>query len=254
MLLAVDVGNSTIACGVHDGEAWRTRWRLRTVPNKTAAEYAVLLREVLGSRGVPWAVTRLALANVVPPLTPVFQELAQEWLGCPILVVGPGVKTGINLRVDHPSEVGADLVAGAAAAFALYQENCIVVDFGTATTFTAVTKDGALVGVAIAPGVATSAEALANRAAQLPKVPLRPPVSSLPKNTVEAMQAGVVWGHAGAVDGILRRMKAGLGSPVRVVATGDLAPLLAPLIPEIERVEPWLTLDGLRLIADKNPV
>ncbi len=252
MLLAVDIGNSHMAWGVHDGTSWRARWRIRTVPTKTAAEYAVLLREVLALQGLPLDIDRVVLANVVPPLTPVFQELAQDWLRCSLLVVGPGVRTGLNLRVDHPSEVGADLVAGAVAAHALFQEDCIVVDFGTATTFTAVTGPGALVGVVIAPGLRTAAEGLSERAAQLPKVPLAPPPTALPKNTVHAMQAGLVWGHAGLVEGVLKRMRAELGEPVHVLATGELASVVAPWVPEIERVEPWLTLDGLRLIADRN--
>ncbi len=253
MLVAIDIGNTLISLGCHDGQSWRARFRLRTVPDKTADEYAVTILKLLQARGLPEGVERVVMASAVPPLVPVFRELGREWLGAEVLVVGPGVRTGLAIRTDHPSEVGADLVANAVAAYARFQENCIAVDFGTATSFVAVTAPGALVGVAIAPGLSLSLEALAQRTAQLPWVPLALPPGALGKNTVAAVQAGTILGHAALVDGIVRRMRAELGGTARVVATGEAAPFLAPLLSEVEAVDPWLTLEGLRLIALRNP-
>jgi type III pantothenate kinase len=163
------------------------------------------------------------------------------------------VRTGIDIRADHPSEVGADLVADALAAYRRFNSPCIVVDFGTATTFTCVVPPGALVGVAIAPGVGTAAQALAQQAAQLPQVPLTPPCKALGKNTRQAMQSGLVFGFVGLVEGLIRRLAAELGEEAKVIATGTHAPLIAPLTPLIQAVDPWLTLEGLRLIAELNP-
>ncbi len=252
MLLAVDIGNTWITLGGHDGQAWRARFRLRTVPDKTAEEYAVLIGELLRARGLAEGVTRVVVASAVPPLIPVFLELGEGWLGAEVLVVGPGVRTGIAIRTDHPSEVGPDLVANAVAAYARFGENCIAVDFGTATSFVAVAAPGALVGVAIAPGLALGLEALAERTAQLPRVPLALPASVLGKNTVAAVQAGTILGHAALVDGVVRRMRAELGGKAHAVATGEWAMLLAPLLSEVEAVDPWLTLEGLRLISLRN--
>lgn len=252
MLLAVDIGNTLISLGCHDGAGWRARFRLRTVPGKTADEYAVLLQELLRARGLGERIARVVVASAVPPLVPVFRELGEGWLGAEVLVVGPGVRTGLAIRTDHPSEVGADLVANAVAAYARFQGNCIAVDFGTATSFVAVAAPGALVGVAIAPGLALGLEALAERTAQLPRVPLALPSSALGKNTLAAVQAGTVLGHAALVDGVVRRMRAELGGAARAVATGEWASLLAPLLSEVEAVDPWLTLEGLRLISLRN--
>ncbi|MFN3346402.1 MAG: type III pantothenate kinase [Candidatus Bipolaricaulaceae bacterium] len=252
MLLAVDIGNTLISLGCHDGHAWRARFRLRTVPDKTADEYAVAILALLRARGLPERVERVVVASAVPPLVSVFRELGAAWLGGETLVVGPGVRTGLAIRTDHPTEVGADLVANAVAAYARFQTNCIAVDFGTATSFVAVAEPGALVGVAIAPGLSLGLEALAQRTAQLPWVPVALPTTALGKNTVAAVQAGAILGHAALVDGMVRRMRAELGGKARVVATGEGASFLAPLLSEVETVDPWLTLEGLRLIALRN--
>lgn len=253
MLLAIDIGNTLISLGCHDGRSWRARFRVRTVPDKTADEYAVTILELLRARGLPEKVERVVIASAVPPLTPVFRELGEGWLGAEVLVVGPGVRTGLAIRTDHPSEVGADLVANAVAAYTRFQENCIALDFGTATSFVAVAAPGALVGVAIAPGLALGLEALAQRTAQLPWVPLALPATALGKNTVAAVQAGTILGHAALVDGVIRRLRAELGGNAHTVATGEWAPFLQPLLSEVEAVDPWLTLDGLRLISIRNP-
>jgi len=252
MLLAIDVGNSLITLGVHDGQRWAARWRIRAVAEKTSEEYAVLIRSLLSAEGVETEMERVVLASVVPQLTEVFREFVETWLGCPILVVGPGVRTGLSIRTDQPSEVGPDLVANAVAANARFGEQCVAVDFGTATSFVAVAKPATLVGVVITPGVRASADGLSERAAQLPRLPLAAPPSVLGKNTVHAMQAGVVLGHAALVDGLIGLIREELGS-ARVVATGQWAELVVPRSREIEALDPCLTLEGLRLIASRNP-
>jgi len=251
VLLAVDVGNTLITLGVHDGTDWRGRWRVRAVLGKTADEYGILIQGILARAGVA-EVTRVALASAVPALAAVFRELGEGWWGCPVLVVGPGVKTGLAVRTDHPSEVGPDLVANAVAAHARFGAPAVAVDFGTATSFVAVTPPGVLGGVVIAPGLETGATGLAERAAQLPRVPLAVPRTALGKNTVHAMQAGVVFGQAALVDGILARLTEEIG-PAPVVATGAWAELLAPLCRAVDAVDPLLTLEGIRLIAERNP-
>jgi len=253
-LLAVDVGNTRIGLGVYEGGRWLTRLRVRTVAERTPEEHGVLIRQLLEAEGLsPTEVSRAILGSVVPPVTEALQELLTGWLGRAPLVVGPGVRTGLNLRVDHPSELGADLVANGVAAHERFGAACIVVDFGTATSFTCVDAGGALLGVAIAPGLATAADALAKRAALLPEVTLRPPPRAMGRNTQEAMQSGLIFGYAGLVKELIARLRAELAPRARVIATGDHAPVIAPLVGEIEAVDPWLTLEGLRLIAARNP-
>ncbi|MCS7240718.1 MAG: type III pantothenate kinase [Candidatus Bipolaricaulota bacterium] len=251
--MAVDVGNSLITVGLHDGRAWRGRFRVRTVPEKTAEEYAVLLQSFLRTHGLEDRIQRVVLASAVPPLIPTFRELGEVWLGAEVLVVGPGVRTGLAIRTDNPAEVGPDLVADAVAAYARFGGPCIAVDFGTATSFVAVAAPGALVGVAIAPGLRTGLEALAERTAQLPRVPLALPPAVLGKNTTAAVQAGSIFGHAALVDGVIRRMRKELEGEAHTVATGEWASFLSPLLSEVEAVDHWLTLDGLRLISERNP-
>jgi type III pantothenate kinase len=251
MLLAVDIGNSQIKLGVHDGQRWRARWRIRSAPEMTSEEYAVLIQSLINAEGGGLKPERVALASVVPALTEVFREVAETALGCPVLVVGPGVRTGLSIRTDHPSEVGADLAANAVAAHARFGARCIAVDFGTATSFVAVDEPPTLVGVVIAPGVRTSADGLSERAAQLPRLPLAAPPEVLGKNTVHAMQSGVVLGHARLVDGLIGLIRGELG-PAPVVATGHWAELIVPRCREIEALDPCLTLEGIRLIAVRN--
>ncbi|MGC9530313.1 MAG: type III pantothenate kinase [Candidatus Bipolaricaulaceae bacterium] len=250
----MDIGNTEIGIGLYGGGAWRGRFRVRTVMGKTPDEYRTLLWSLLSGTGVnPGQLQRAAVGSVVPPLTHTFRELLSGWLPIPPLMVGPGVRTGLNLQVDHPSQVGADLVANAVAAYHRFGEPCIAVDFGTATTFTGVQDPGALVGVAIAPGLGVAAESLARGAALLPEAALEPPPHALGKNTQAAMQSGLIFGYVGLVDELIGRLRAELGGTARTVATGGHAPLIAPLAESIEVVDPWLTLEGLRLIAERNP-
>ncbi len=254
MLLAVDIGNIHIGLGVHDGKRWRARFRVRTVREKTPDEYHCLLESLLRRHGISVGELRRAVvASVVPPLTAVFRELCEDLLGTEYLVVGPGVRTGLNIRVDHPSEVGPDLVADAVAAYERFKASCVVVDFGTATAFVAVKEPGVLLGVALAPGLEVAADALAQRAAQLPRAPLSPPRRAIGKNTLEALQAGLVLGYVGLVEGLIRRVEAELGESVHTVATGFYASPIVSLTSVIEAYDPWLTLEGLLSIARRNP-
>jgi type III pantothenate kinase len=254
MLLCVNVGNSNIVLGLWDGEAWCAHWRVRTIRNQMPDEYAVLLKALLRDRGYDLnTVTRVVMASVVPPLTTVFGELLQRYMNAEPLLVSPKVNTGLRIRIDNPHELGADLLADAVAAYHRFHTACIVVDFGTATTFSAVSKEGDFEGVSIAIGLGVAMEALAGATAQLPRVSLVPSLHAIGKNTIRSMQSGLVLGHVGLVEGLVRRMRTELGGEAQVIATGGLSSIIAPLTPEINILDPWLTLDGLRIICELNP-
>lgn len=254
MLLCVNVGNSNIVFGLWDGQSWLNHWRVRTIREQMPDEYAVLLKALLrdGGYGLQ-AIERIVLASVVPPLTNIFCELFKNYMDAEPLMVGPNVKTGLRIAIDNPRELGADLVADAVAAFHRFRSACIVVDFGTATTFSAVSREGDFEGVAIAVGLGVAAEALSSATSQLPRVSLTAPRNAIGKNTIQSMQSGLILGHIGLVEGLLRKMKSELGGTAQVVATGGYSRILAPLTPEINALDPWLTLDGLRIIHDLNP-
>jgi type III pantothenate kinase len=262
MLLCVNVGNSNIVLGLWDGESWCAHWRVRTIRNQMPDEYAVLLKALLRDSGYePEDITRIAIASVVPPLTTVFGELFERYLppegkrrqGAEPLWVGPDVHTGLRISIDNPHELGADLLADAVAAYHRFHSACIVVDFGTATTLSAVSGQGDFEGVSIAIGLGVAMEALAGSTAQLPRVSLVPSLRAIGKNTIQSMQSGLVLGHVGLVEGLIRRMRAELGGEAQVIATGGLSSIIAPLTPEINVLDPWLTLDGLRVISELNP-
>jgi type III pantothenate kinase len=253
MLLCIDVGNTNIKLGLFDDGRPHAHWRIATDRTRLADEYAMLLLDLFASEHLlVGGVTGCVISSVVPPLTPVFAELSKRYLKQEPVVVGPGVKTGVSIRTDHPAEVGADLIVNAVAARQLYGAPVIVIGFGTATTFSAVSAEGNYVGVAIAPGVATGAEALFRFAAKLPQVELARPPHAIGKNTIHSMQSGLVFGFAGLVEGLVRRMRTELGEQARVVATGGLAELIAAETDVIEVVEPNLTLIGLRMIYEMN--
>jgi type III pantothenate kinase len=248
------VGNSNVVIGLSDGRDWLAHWRVRTIRNQMPDEYAMLLKSLLRDGGYDLsAIDRIVLASVVPPLTTVFTELFKNYVDVGLLMVGPDIKTGLQIRIDNPRELGADLLSNAVAAYQRYRGACIVVDFGTATTFSAVSSTGDFEGVAIAVGMGVAAEALSSATSQLPRVSLSPPTRAIGKNTVQSMQSGLVLGHIGLVEGILRRMKGELGGEARVIATGGFSRVLAPLSPEIDSLDPWLTLDGLRILHQLNP-
>jgi type III pantothenate kinase len=253
MLLAIDVGNTNIAFGVYQQNRWTHHWRIRTVRDQMPDEYAVLFRDVFREGGLRLSdVTQVVVGSVVPPLTGTLSLMLTDQVGRTPLIVGPGVRTGIRIRTDNPIEVGADLVANAVAAYARLQTHCVVVDFGTALTFTAVAVPGDLLGVAIAPGLNSAAGALASNTAQLPYVQLIPPPAAIGRNTVHSIQSGVVFGYIGLVEALVTRIRAELGGEAQAIATGGQAQVIAPLTNQFAVIEPWLTLDGLRIIGERN--
>nr|MBC7244833.1 type III pantothenate kinase [Chloroflexota bacterium] len=252
-LLCLDIGNSNVVLGLWEKDQWLAHWRVRTIRDQMPDEYAVLLKALLRNNGYDFKnITRVVMASVVPPLTVVFQELFQRYMGIEPLIVNSAVKTGLRICIDNPPELGADLLADAVAAYHRFRGACIVVDFGTATTFSAVSKEGDFLGVAIALGLGVAAEALAAHTAQLPRVALVPPPAAIGKNTVHSMQSGLIFGYVGLVKELLHRIRTELGGAANVIATGGLSSVLAPLVEEIDAVDPWLTLDGLRLISELN--
>jgi type III pantothenate kinase len=253
MLLTIDIGNTNITFGLYEGECLGPCWRIRTIHDRMPDEYGILIDQLFRHQGFqPKQVTDVAIASVVPPLTPIFQRVCQDYLGQTPLIVDTGVRTGVRLRVDNPREVGADRVVDAAAVRALYSVPACVVDLGTATTFDAISAQGDYLGGAIAPGIGISAQALFERTAKLPRVELSRPPSVIGHNTAHAMQSGLLFGYAGLVEGMVARFKADLGSGTCVVATGGLAEIIARETEVIDVVDPWLTLHGLRIIYELN--
>ncbi|WP_354641197.1 type III pantothenate kinase [Kitasatospora camelliae] len=259
MLLTIDVGNTQTTLGLFDGEEIVEHWRISTDPRRTADELAVLLQGLMGAHPIVSASDRvegLAICSSVPAVLHELREVTRRYYGdVPAVIVEPGVKTGVHVLMDNPKEVGADRIVNALAANSLYGGPCIVVDFGTATTFDAINERGDYVGGAIAPGIEISVEALGVRGAQLRKIELARPRNVIGKNTVEGMQSGILYGFAGQVDGLVNRMAKELAkdpSDVQVIATGGLAPLVLGEAEEIDVHEPWLTLIGLRLIYERN--
>ena len=253
MLLAIDVGNTNTVLGAFEGKTLRQQWRVETSQSRTHDEWGILIRQLFAAVGLdPGQVRYIAISSVVPPLAFALEQMAQRYFGVKPLFVGPGVKTGLPILYDNPREVGADRVVNAVAAFHRWKRGLIVVDFGTATTFDAVSPRGEYLGGAIAPGISISMEALFRHASKLPRVEFARPPNVVGKNTVASMQSGLVFGYVGLVDGLCERMQAELPFPALVVATGGLAPLLAGLSKTITEVDEHLTLDGLRLIHEMN--
>lgn len=253
MLLAIDIGNTNIVLGVFRKERLEATWRIATDTRRMPDEYALAISSLLPMKGIAREeITDAALCSVVPPLTPVFEELCKKLFGMAPLVVGTGVKTGVRILYDNPRDVGADRVVDAAGAFRRYGGPAIVVDFGTATVFDAISKDGEYLGGAISPGVNVAAESLFLTTSQLRRVELVRPKTAIGKNTVHAMQSGLVLGYVGLVEGMVRRFKAELGGQAKVVATGGLAGLIAKETDVLDVVDPDLTLFGLRCIYDLN--
>ena len=259
MLLTIDVGNTNTVLGVFEGEQVIEHWRIATDPVRTADELAVVLQGLLAQSAVlkDPDITGIALCSTVPSVLHEMREMFQRYYGdVPALIIEPGVRTGVSVRMDNPKEVGSDRIMNTVAAVHLYGGPAVVVDFGTSTNFDAVSAQGDFVGGALAPGIEISVDALSRRAAQLLKVELARPQRVIGKNTVEALQSGIIFGFAGQVEGIAERMRNELvpGDPgsVTVIATGGLAPLVLDEISVIDAHEPWLTLIGLRLVYERN--
>jgi type III pantothenate kinase len=253
MLLAVDVGNTQTVLGLFEGEELVEHWRLATEAERTGDELAALFASLLELRSRTFAdVSGVSLSSTVPLLVRAYSDLAAQHIDAPLLVLGPGTRTGLPILYDDPREVGPDRIANAVAARERYGAPCIVVDFGTSTNFDAVSAEGEYVGGVLAPGIEISMDALFARAARLTKVDFVEPDTVIGKTTTSSLQSGLVYGFAGQVDGIVERMRSELGDSAPAIATGGLAELIAPHAKTIEKVDPLLTLDGLRLVWDRN--
>jgi type III pantothenate kinase len=253
MLLVIDIGNTNSVLGLYDGAELVHHWRLETNPSRTEDEYGVLLRQLFETGGLSAGdVTGCILASVVPPMSSVMTKMVLRYFNIEPLVVGPGMRTGMPIRYENPREVGADRIVNAIAAFEKTRGATIVVDFGTATTFDAISERGDYLGGAICPGVTISADALYRRASKLPRVDIAVPDRVIGRNTVASMQAGIVWGYVSMIDGMVERMVNEYGAPMAVLATGGLSALFAEQCTRIDAHDPDLTLEGLRIIYGRN--
>jgi len=253
MLMTIDIGNTNISIGVYQEDVLGPRWRVSTDNNRMPDEYGLQLDGLLKHESLsPADISGNCLASVVPPLTGIFLQACREYLNHDPLVVDAGVKTGVRILYETPRAVGADRIVDAAAVQTLYGGPACVVDFGTGTTFDAISRDGDYLGGAIAPGIGIAAEALFRRAAKLPRVELSTPPSVIGQNTPHSMQSGLIYGYVGLVEGMVTRFRAELGPEMKVIATGGLTEIIARETRMIDIVAPWLTLDGLRIIWDMN--
>jgi len=253
MLFVIDIGNTDITLGVFEDSKLRATWRMATDIHRLVDEYAALLLNLLYHRGIETSdIKDVTLCSVVPPLTTIFEQLFQRYFNISPLVVAAGVKTGVRILMDNPREVGADRIVNAAAAHHLYGGPVIIADFGTATTFDTVSREGDYLGGAIAPGIGTAAESLFLRAVKLPLVELIPPKKAIGTDSITAMQSGIIFGYVGLVEGLVARIQKELGEKAKVVATGGFAELIARETKIIDTVNPDLTLIGLRLIHQMN--
>jgi type III pantothenate kinase len=254
MLLVVDAGNTNVVFAVRDGAEWRGVWRIRTDAQRTSDEYAVWLLALLDRAGLRADVVSAAvIGTVVPAALYHLRRLCREWFAIEPLVVRAALDWGFQIKVDNPDEVGADRLVNSLAGHQRFGGPLIVVDFGTATTFDVVDRDGAYLGGVIAPGINLSIEALHHAAARLPRIGIGRPQAVIGRATVPAMQSGIYWGYVGLIEGLITRIKGEFGAPMKVIGTGGLAPLFAEGTLMIEHIEPDLTLDGLRMLAERNP-
>lgn len=254
MLFCIDIGNTNIVWGVTDGDRVLKHWRIRTERDITADELGILINNLFRTSSIPMEeITDVIISCVVPPLLFTMEEFSRRYFNVEPLIVGPETETGMPVHYDNPREVGADRIVNAVAAYERYHGGLIIVDFGTATTFDLVSEDGSYEGGAIAPGVIISCEALFQKASKLPRVEIfAKPSNVIAKDTISSMNVGIVYGYAGLVDGIVNRMKKEAGYDVTVLATGGLAPLMCEISETIDKVEEFLTLEGLVIIFKRN--
>jgi type III pantothenate kinase len=252
-LFCVDIGNTNVVMGLYEGEDLVAHWRIATDPRRMADEYAMLILDLFERSGLDRStVEDVIVASVVPPLTGIFEKLSRRYFDRGPLVVDAQVHTGVRIRIDSPGEVGADRIVNAVAAYRRYGGPACVVDLGTATTFDVLSAEGDYMGGAIAPGIGIAAEALFQRTAKLPRIDLVRPPSAIGKDTVQAMQSGLLFGYVGLVEGLVARFRAEMGAEMKVIATGGLAALIAAETGVVDVVDPWLTLEGLQLIWKMN--
>lgn len=254
MILVIDVGNTNTVLGLYKDEKLLDYWRISTDTSKTSDEYGMLIKQLFVHHNYSFDdMEALIISSVVPPLMYTLEHMTRKYFNREPLIVGPGIKTGMNIKMDNPKEVGADRIVNAVAGFELYGGPLIIVDFGTATTYCAISKAGEYLGGAISPGIRISVDALYEKTAKLPRVELIKPESVICKNTIAGIQSGVIYGYIGQVDYIVRRMKKELGADnAKVIATGGLSKLIASESETIDVVNGLLTLEGLRIIYDRN--
>ena len=253
MLLAVDIGNTSITIGLYISDKLGPCWRLASDNERTTDEYGILLVQLLERAGVnSGEVNQIAIASVVPPLTGTFERACRDYLNAVPLIVDAGTKTGIPLRYEDPKQVGADRVVNAAAVRRIHKGPACIVDFGTATIFDAISAEGEYLGGAISPGIGIASDALFRRAAKLPRVEIMRPPSAIGRNTVHSLQSGLLYGYVGLVEGMVARFRAELGADMKTIGTGALVELIVKETKCIDIVEPWLALQGLKIIYDLN--
>ncbi|WP_433751012.1 type III pantothenate kinase [Falsibacillus pallidus] len=253
MIFVLDVGNTNIVLGVYDQEELKYHWRVETNRHKTEDEYGMVIKTLLEHVGLSFqAFDGIIISSVVPPIMFSLERMCHKYFQIKPLIVGPGIKTGLNIKYDNPREVGADRIVNAVAGIHEYGSPLIIVDFGTATTYCYINEDKQYMGGAIAPGISISTEALYSKAAKLPRIEIARPDDIIGKNTVSAMQSGILYGYVGQVEGIVNRMKAQSSKEPTVIATGGLATLIDKESKVIDVVDPFLTLKGLRLIYKRN--
>lgn len=253
MIFVLDVGNTNTVLGIYDGDDLKYHWRIETSRNKTEDEYGMVIKALFENESIHFnEIDGIIISSVVPPIMSALERMCQKYFNIKPLIVGPGIKTGLNIKYENPREVGADRIVNAVAGIHFYGSPLIIVDFGTATTYCYINEQNQYMGGAIAPGINISTEALFSRAAKLPRIEIAKPNNVIGKNTVNAMQAGILYGYVGQVEGIVSRIKAQAKKNPKVIATGGLAKLIATESNVIDLVDPFLTLKGLQLIYEKN--
>ncbi|HOJ76658.1 MAG TPA: type III pantothenate kinase [Bacillota bacterium] len=253
MLLVFDIGNTQIVTGLYQDQELIANWRIQTDRNKTADEYGILLKSFLIDQNLQATAVKAAIiSSVVPPVTGTIEKMIQRYFGVETLLVGPEIRTDLNIKYENPREVGADRIVNAVAGIKLYGAPLIIVDFGTATTFCAIAENGDYLGGAIAPGLGIASEALFLRTAKLPRIELIKPKNAIGQNTVSSMQSGLYYGYIGLVEAMIKRFKSEMNANPRVIATGGIADLIAGDTELFDAINPYLTLEGLRIIYELN--